>query len=601
LAVLGAIVVWIIFARKRAATRRAEQNALAFGPQDDVFRPPLDDGDSDDEPFSMSGHGHPMMAQHMRGGRISAGPADLSTMAGEGSVGYAALGPVAAGRRGSGGEDDMLIDDMEDDGELSAEGAQSGMRGASSAGHADMSSHGHYATPPTTPLPVLAAAARRRPTTGDSSASGPTLGFGQAGETMRSSEASPMSSSARLRAAPSNARLRRDSSGLDPGAWLTGAKAGPATGPSPPGSSTAVGHSSHGHQGSWTDKDAPKRPPAAALYSLPAGSHSDSLYGTSQGHDISPSGYVTAGDRTPSPQFFGGPSSQGHGVADAPSPGFLAARTPSSHGHGSSSSEGHRQRSSGSHDGHRSGLRSSVNWSELPPSSFRGKSKLQSGSAGVESSPREGAKSPALSSRASTKSTMSGKSSKILPKAFRWRRRDSKSGSMSTPASSQDVTAYFGAAARQQPPPPRPTRPPPVPTFFQAPGTPPPPASPTIANMRRPHSLGQLQTYNARPTLAALAQREMDEPEGAVNASWAWPGLSPGLTLPPLPSPTASQLEEPQYAPEGLLDPHLASRLGSERAGMRSTAAISLRDHEDYSRPIGAVSFVVPVRFQSRH
>ena len=60
-----------------------------------------------------------------------------------------------------------------------------------------------------------------------------------------------------------------------------------------------------------------------------------------------------------------------------------------------------------------------------------------------------------------------------------------------------------------------------------------------------------------------------------------WPTLGQ-LTLPPLPSPAVSEYSESDIA-EGLLDPRLPWRL--EQARFDSNA--SLRDHEDYSRPIG--------------
>ena len=63
------------------------------------------------------------------------------------------------------------------------------------------------------------------------------------------------------------------------------------------------------------------------------------------------------------------------------------------------------------------------------------------------------------------------------------------------------------------------------------------------------------------------------------------------LTLPPLPSPAVSEHSE-DVITEGLLDPKLSRQL--EQA--RFDSSVSLRDHEDYSRPIGGI-----VRFFSFH
>jgi hypothetical protein len=164
-----------------------------------------------------------------------------------------------------------------------------------------------------------------------------------------------------------------------------------------------------------------------------------------------------------------------------------------------------------------------------------------------------------------------------------------------------DVTEHFASLPRTRRP---------VPTFFQSPHAAAheylmtqamhvsPPGSPPLGSSTRglplpagagsprpPGSLGQLPAWDYQPTLEALAQDEANNPSD--DARWAWPGLSPGLTLPPLPSPDVA---ESLYAPEGLLDPGLVSRLSPGQVANQSTAAISLGDHEDYTRPIGAVS-----------
>lgn len=89
------------------------------------------------------------------------------------------------------------------------------------------------------------------------------------------------------------------------------------------------------------------------------------------------------------------------------------------------------------------------------------------------------------------------------------------------------------------------------------------PQSPTIPNMP------------IRPTLILPN----------ISGERSWQGE---LTLPPLPSPAVSEVN---IAVEGLLDPRLPWRL--EQGRVDSTA--SLRDHEDYSRPLGEmVRFLLP-------
>ncbi|EKM56838.1 uncharacterized protein PHACADRAFT_92990 [Phanerochaete carnosa HHB-10118-sp] len=57
-----------------------------------------------------------------------------------------------------------------------------------------------------------------------------------------------------------------------------------------------------------------------------------------------------------------------------------------------------------------------------------------------------------------------------------------------------------------------------------------------------------------------------------------------------MPSPALTE-RSGHHAPDGLLDPTLGIHLDGQ--GMRSSAAISLRDDIDYSRPIGGVSKIV--------
>ncbi|KAI8986792.1 hypothetical protein BD414DRAFT_375840, partial [Trametes punicea] len=72
----------------------------------------------------------------------------------------------------------------------------------------------------------------------------------------------------------------------------------------------------------------------------------------------------------------------------------------------------------------------------------------------------------------------------------------------------------------------------------------------------------------------------------ALTASGApvWPGLGAAHGQPAMPSPALTEGSSVN-APEGLLDPQLALRLGAQ--GMQSQGALSFRDDVDYSRPIG--------------
>jgi hypothetical protein len=87
------------------------------------------------------------------------------------------------------------------------------------------------------------------------------------------------------------------------------------------------------------------------------------------------------------------------------------------------------------------------------------------------------------------------------------------------------------------------------------------------SSLLRPQSPGTANFSNNRPTMVA--------PE---NGDRLWPPL----TLPSGPSPAVSD-DSHEVTPRGLLDPRLPWRLGQARAD----SSASLRDHEDYSRPIG--------------
>jgi hypothetical protein len=95
-----------------------------------------------------------------------------------------------------------------------------------------------------------------------------------------------------------------------------------------------------------------------------------------------------------------------------------------------------------------------------------------------------------------------------------------------------------------------------------------PPTPPS--SLLRPMPPHILNMPSTRPSLSA-----------PYDGDRLWPNVGQ-LTLPPLPSPAISERSEGDIA-EGLLDPQLPWRL--ERARFDSSG--SLRDHEDYSRPIG--------------
>ncbi|KAJ3014271.1 hypothetical protein NUW54_g1349 [Trametes sanguinea] len=120
-----------------------------------------------------------------------------------------------------------------------------------------------------------------------------------------------------------------------------------------------------------------------------------------------------------------------------------------------------------------------------------------------------------------------------------------------------------------------------------------------------PATFGRTSIFRPQsPTLGALPEPafprvpEIRGPVGpvahalgphALTASGApvWPGLGAAHGQPAMPSPALTEGSSVN-APEGLLDPRLALRLGAQ--GMQSQGALSFRDDQDYSRPIGGVS-----------
>jgi hypothetical protein len=602
-----AVVVWAVFARRRSKRRKLEQSAMEYRRTAEEFRPPLNDSEDD-----LSGE--PVMRERMRGGRQSTLTAGgLGTMTPAAAGGY---DPMQA-RRGSAVEDDeLLAEDVPD---------EEGMYTAG-AGHPEVaSSQGHYVTAPSTPMPMLGG---RSDPFGDAGDGGDTVGVGAA---LAGTGVASVAASARRRSgppSPSSPRSRKGS-GIEPGLWLTG-RASSVEAPPSPVMSSGHGHqsSSSGHprssdaagQGVWrpigyssgsssghqdgivvhpTPRSAPTRgrprslsPVTAGIASGSSNSHGRSLRApdthdsnSSSGHGLSPmpsallatSAYDHDISRTSSPrgESSHGHSSHGHGQP-ASSQENIGAPSSQGHGGGSSSSEAH---------GRRSGQYTRVGFvNREPPSLY----KRQVSPVAERSS---------VSRQASVRSNKS-----FITKSLRGRfgRKKSDAGasaSQSLPSSSMDVAEHFAAAPRR----------PPVPTFFQSAHSAAhehlvarmsPPVSPRVSVVsptamlpagagaaRPPSGLGQLPMWNYQPTLEALARDEANNPSD--DARWAWPGLSPGLTLPPLPSP---EVAESLYTPDGLLDPTLASRLGPGQVANQSTAAISLGDHEDYTRPFGAVS-----------
>ncbi|OSD07833.1 hypothetical protein PYCCODRAFT_1357952 [Trametes coccinea BRFM310] len=128
-----------------------------------------------------------------------------------------------------------------------------------------------------------------------------------------------------------------------------------------------------------------------------------------------------------------------------------------------------------------------------------------------------------------------------------------------------------------------------------------PSASPRTS-VHDPATFGRTSIFRPQsPTLGALPEPafprvpEVRGPVGpaahalgpyALTASGApvWPGLGAAHGQPAMPSPALTEGSSVN-APEGLLDPRLALRLGAP--GMQSQGALSFRDDQDYSRPIG--------------
>lgn len=128
-----------------------------------------------------------------------------------------------------------------------------------------------------------------------------------------------------------------------------------------------------------------------------------------------------------------------------------------------------------------------------------------------------------------------------------------------------------------------------------------PPSSATPTTVRFPESSYSLSTPSQQAPYAPLVSIRSPTPpssllrpqspgtpnfsiQRSMSAQSMGDRLWPRLTLPPVPSPAVSD-DSHDIASEGLLDPRLPWRLGQTRAD----STTSLRDHEDYSRPIGAL------------
>ncbi|KAI0349756.1 hypothetical protein OH77DRAFT_1371173, partial [Trametes cingulata] len=111
------------------------------------------------------------------------------------------------------------------------------------------------------------------------------------------------------------------------------------------------------------------------------------------------------------------------------------------------------------------------------------------------------------------------------------------------------------------------------------------PQSPVLSSLPEP-AFPQVQTVQAAADAAVIPHIGHVGPvlgPHAVTASGApvWPGLGPARGQPAMPSPALTEGSSVN-APEGLLDPRIATR-----PGMASQGALSFRDDMDYSRPIG--------------
>ncbi|CAL1709361.1 unnamed protein product [Somion occarium] len=244
--------------------------------------------------------------------------------------------------------------------------------------------------------------------------------------------------------------------------------------------------------------------------------------------------------------YAGGSGSSGNGHSAAGG---------SSSGHGGSSSQGHGTSSAGSHsrgvpfpEGRKSPGPSSLlpSQTQMPPTAFR---------------PVDDDKK--------------GRRRSFLGRSLKWRIR---SGRLSDVSSTSSVSNY----STKSPTPTTPSFADGRPVGGDDPSTvTPQPHLSRGSSISRPFSatLGNLPSF-AHPSFR-LPGSAIPE-DGVPSGSPRWPSFE----VPDLPSPALTERSS-QNAPEGLLDPRLGLHLGT--GGVESTAAISLRDDQDYSRPIGGL------------
>lgn len=244
--------------------------------------------------------------------------------------------------------------------------------------------------------------------------------------------------------------------------------------------------------------------------------------------------------------YIPGPGSSAHGHSS----GSAQGHTGSSSGHGASSSSLGHQRMSASFEGRRSPGPSSLLPTQSPPTAFRG----------VGRDDDEGRSARRRSS--------------FIDRPLKWV-RGKRPGSTSS--------MHSGGSS---------SRPPLTTAQISAPRIIPDPPTPTVpTNVQQGPSSGSLGPFRQQsPTLSTLPPAAFVPFRATPNTSVphgvpVWPGLG-SLARPDMPSPALTE-QSSTRAPEGLLDPSLGAQWGD--AGMASTAAISLRDDVDYSRPIGAV------------
>ncbi|KAF7969615.1 hypothetical protein HWV62_26865, partial [Athelia sp. TMB] len=101
---------------------------------------------------------------------------------------------------------------------------------------------------------------------------------------------------------------------------------------------------------------------------------------------------------------------------------------------------------------------------------------------------------------------------------------------------------------------------------------------PPVIDVRAPTPRPTSPSSLLRPQSPVISRKSSQPMLSAVPADIAWPGLEVTNPSPPSPSATLGDSNA-----EGLLDPRLPWRLTQARMD----SSTSLRDHEDYSRPLG--------------